>query len=166
MRELCGDLAGHVRGILAEWRALPAEEPWLVLPAAEEIDHLPGVIVGLLNASLCEPERGATYREKVWAAARHGGDRRRQGFGEPVLFTEYARLREAIWRYLRRLGPADAARAAIVRVDGAITCATRASLLGYHRPELEQLGLWPEKLEALAREGPLLGRGDSAEAGG
>lgn len=149
---LCGTLSQRVPEIMVEWSALTTEEPWFSLPPDERVDSLPRVVLAMVRASLCSPSDSATLREHVWAAAEHGATRREQAFPQELVFTEYYLLREAIWRYLQKVAPVSEATSAILRLDHAITLATRASIQGYHRRELTRMGRWPAAIDAIAAE--------------
>ena len=164
MKEICESVRGHVPEIVREWEQLVWDSPWMGLPRAHRINGLPDLIVGLVEASLGDPEDLERHRQKVAAAVEHGVQRRAQGVDEHLVLTEYHLLREAMWRYLRRrYGPSDAATEAIMRIDTAITLATRASLQGYYRDELEAAGRWEGIVDRLAVESPLL-KGPAREA--
>ena len=161
MKQICEDIKAHTDEVIAEWEKLVREQPWYSLPRDHRVANLPEVVVGLVEASLCDPVDREAHRQKAWAAAEHGQLRRAQGVSEMLIFTELHLLRHAIWRYLMRtVGPTDRAVDAINRIDTAMTLATNAALWGYHREEIEALGKWPESLEALVEESPFLkGRG-------
>jgi hypothetical protein len=146
---LCDYPNALVPEILAEWQTVAAEEPWMALHEHERLDSLPEVVRGLLDAALRLPNARAVYLTHV-AAAKHGTDRRAQGFAHDLILTEYYLLREAIWRVIRRRYPTDAGTA-VLRIDNALATATRASLLGFHRDQLESAGHWPGALEQLAQ---------------
>lgn len=154
---LCDDPNVLVPEILAEWQGIAQEEPWLELPEQHRFNSLPDVTYGLLDVALCRTDDPAAIREKLDAAASHGWTRREQGFPQELVLTEYYLLREAIWRVLRRRWPDEAAEA-VFRVDTVLSVATRASLAGYHRAELEALGRWPAALERLVASSPLAQR--------
>jgi hypothetical protein len=145
MRAICEDIKQHVSEVLVEWERLVREHPWYSLPAEHRIDSLPDVVVGMVQASLCEPQDTEAHAQNVGAAVEHGSHRREQGIPETLLLTEYHLLRLAIWRYLsRKFPPSDRVTGAMLRIDSAITVATNASMWGYHRPEIEALGKWEE----------------------
>jgi hypothetical protein len=159
MRAICEDIKQHVSEVLLEWEELVREQPWFSLPADHRIDSLPDVVVGLVEAALCNPFDEAAHRRKVEAAAEHGFHRREQEIPESLIFTEYHLLRLAIWRYLgRRHPPSDRINQAMLRIDGAITVATNASLWGYHRTEIEALGKWEEGVARITSSAPMLSR--------
>jgi hypothetical protein len=157
MKAICEDIKSHVSDVLVEWEQLVRKQPWFSLPPAHRIDSLPDVIVGLVEASLCNPVDEEAHRMKVLASAEHGQHRRDQGIPEHLIFTEYHLLRQAIWHYLvQKFGPSDQTAAAIMRIDTAITLATNASMWGYHRREIEALGKWDEGIERIVSSSPLL----------
>jgi hypothetical protein len=157
MDDYCRDLRQHVGEVLAEWEQLVRKQPWYSLPPEHRIDNLPDVVVGLVEASLCEPRNLERHRQQVEAAVGHGFHRRTQGIPESLILTEFHLLRQAIWNYLvRKFGPAEGVVTAIMRIDCAITLATNASMWGYHRPEITALGKWDAGIERLSSSSPLL----------
>jgi hypothetical protein len=159
MNDICQDLKGHVSDVLVEWETLVRAEPWYSLPADHRIDSLPDVVVGLVQASLCEPQDEESHRVKVMAAADHGVHRREQGIPEHTMLIEYQLLRRAIWYYLvKKHGSGQAIIDAIMKIDTAISVATNASMWGYHREEIEALGKWDEGIRKIVGHSPLLRR--------
>lgn len=157
MRAICDDLKRGIPEVLAEWDSMVGEEPWFSLSRDHRIDSLPDVVLGLVEASLCDPPSEDAHRQKVAAAAEHGSHRRQQGIPEHLILTEYHLLRNAIWRYITaKFGPSDRSTEAIMRIDTAISIATNASMWGYHRREIEELGRWDEGMERLASRSPFL----------
>jgi hypothetical protein len=159
MEDICTAIHQDIAEIVDRWVHAAEEEPWFSTPREEMIDELPVVIRRLADVALLKPDSEAFHREKVRAAARHGEERRTQGFPTEVIFREYHFLRVALWRYLNERVQDDHSRLeAITRIDMAISIASRASLYGHHRPELEQAGDWPERVEQLSAESELLAR--------
>jgi hypothetical protein len=157
MKEICETLKSNVAEVLVEWEHLVKEQPWFSLPAGHRIDNLPDVIVGLVEAALCDPADEGVHRQQVDAAITHGQHRREQGIPEHLMFTEYHLLRQAIWYFLhQRFGARDEVSRAILRIDSAISVATNASMWGYHRAEIEALGKWDEGVERIVRSSPFL----------
>jgi hypothetical protein len=157
MKRICEHLKSNVAKVLAEWERLVQEEPWYSLPADHRIDNLPDTIIGMVNASLCDPSDIEAHRDHVAAATKHGEDRRKQGIPEHMMLTEYHLLRQAIWYYLvENMGPSERVVNAIMRIDIAITTATNASMWGYHREEIEALGKWEEGIARITTSSPLL----------
>lgn len=159
MEEVCRSIHQDIDEIIDRWVRAAEEEPWFTTPKEEMIDELPAVVRRLADVALLRPGDEAFHREKVRAAARHGDERREQGIPTEAIFREYHFLRVALWRYLDDRVQDDHTRLeAITRIDMAISVASRASLYGYHRPELEERGDWPERIEQLSTESNLLAR--------
>jgi hypothetical protein len=165
MRLPCDEVKAHLPEILVEWHAITSENPWLSMPADARVDHLPDLINALNDAALCLPSDSTARLRLFTAAAAHGKDRRIHDFPDKLLLTEYYLLREAVWRYIRRVAPPDEAGFAIMLIDSAITLASRASLYGYHESELEALGhSMPDLLTELIQQWPT-GRGEAVQRG-
>lgn len=163
MRELCERIAARSNEIIERWEGAARREPWLLLPEEKRTDHLPEVIDAILTAVM----GAAPTREQVLSlarhAARHGEDRVQQGIPDSVIMTEYYLLRTAIWEVTREVAPDPATGVgAIQRIDSAISFATRASIIGYHKAQLASRGDWEGVLESLADSSPLAWRGGSS----
>lgn len=157
MRKVCEHLRAHIPDVVAEWESAVRQEPWFSLPQNHRIDNLPGVVVGLVEASLCDPGDEAQHRRQIQAAVEHGETRRAQGIPDHLILTEFHLLRQALWRYmLRELDERPAVTQAILRIDTSISVASNASMWGYHRAEIEGLGKWEAGMERLVTESPLL----------
>lgn len=157
MRDLCDDLRDNIPAVLEQWERLVRQEPWFSLPRDHRIDNLPGVVLGLVDASLCSPGNMEAHRTKVMHATEHGYNRREQGIPESLLLTEFHLLRQALWYYLvAKHGPSDRVVQAIMRIDTSITTATNASMWGYYRTEVEAMGKWEESMERLIASAPAL----------
>jgi hypothetical protein len=161
MRSICELIKAHIPEVIAEWERLVREQPWFSLPPDHRIDHLPDVVVGLVEASLCRPQDVEAHRQKIRAACEHGTSRRARGVPEHLIFTEYHLLRQAIWYYLcRTLDPADDRVVdAMLRIDSALSTATNAAMWGYHRAEVEAMGRWEESVARILESSLLLRRG-------
>jgi hypothetical protein len=152
MHRLCRELTRHAGGILVEWRTITAEEPWLAGLEPDRTDGLIEVVLGVLDAAVCEGSEGrhAAVRQLVHASTAHGRQCLEVGRPFEVLFSEHYLLREAVWRYLKRLGgPSESF--AVMALDRAITAMTQASLLSYHAAQLESARV-PRRLEQIVRE--------------
>lgn len=157
MGEICRAIRRDTADIMERWLDAAEEEPWFSTPRSAMVDELPHVIRRLADVALRHPADEALHRENVMAAARHGEERREQGLDTEAIFREYHFLRVALWRYLQELVDDEHTRIrAITRVDLAISIASRASLYGHHRKELEEAGDWPDRVEHLALESHLL----------
>lgn len=152
METIRRDIHEHIAEVMVEWQEITRAEPWLSLPDEHRTDSLPGVVLALADVALRGAPGPAEDEELVVAGVRHGRARFEQGFPQALLFTEYHLLRSALWQYLR--GRHANAADAMIRIDGAITIATSASLLGFHRDELEVKGKWPTVVQALIDETP------------
>ena len=177
MNALCDVLKVGTPEVIGLWEDASHQQPWLLLPEHDRVDHIPEVIECVADAVLCEqPTRDGLLR-LAQIAAKHGEDRIAQGMPDILVLNEYHLLRDAIWAFFRRLAHSrydgsgagrvgaeaaasaprpTAAAEAILRVDTALTVATRASLLGYHRAHLERSGRWEGAMERLVDEGAFL----------
>jgi hypothetical protein len=155
MRAIGEELKVHAREVLGEWEELVREQPWFSLPLEHRINSLPEVLAALADAALCNPGSLPAHRQALEAAALHGENRRQQGIPEHLILTEYHLLRQAIWYWLSaRLGASDVTRAAIMRIDPAISMATNASMWGYYRVEVEGMGKWEEAMARILEYAP------------
>lgn len=155
--EVSRDLQANTERVVRRWEDRIREEPWSRLPDDWRVDHLPAVIEGLAATALGMPADREAVRGRIEEIARHGSERSRQGLEEVHVLREYHYLRLAIADYMfERWGPEESALDALIRVDAAITMATRASLLGYHRSNLEEQGTWSDALDRLIEDSPLL----------
>jgi hypothetical protein len=160
MKQICEDLKAHIAEVVRLFERLADERPWLELPEENRVDHLPELIVGLVEASLCDPFDFDAHRKKVAAAAVHGRQRFLDGCPHHLLFEEYDLLREAIWRYMRqKFGWSDRTTEAIMRVDAATTLATRGSLWGYHSVEYGEQEDVEAAIDRIAASSALLPKG-------
>lgn len=66
-----------------------------------------------------------------------------------ALFREYDLLRSATWGQLSGIAGSPVSYGAIFVIDGPLSVATRATVLGYHRLEMLANGLWTTHLEEL-----------------
>lgn len=180
MKALCDVMKVSTAEVIRLWEEASARQPWLLLPEHDRIDHLPEVLERVADAVLCEQPTREGLLALAEAASKHGQDRVRQGMPDILVLNEYHLLRDAIWAFFRQLtdwqdsgsrtrasgdGARDAAldavrpattAEAILRVDTALTVATRASLLGYHREHLRAVGRWEGAMEQLVEEGAFL----------
>ena len=157
MKDICQDIKSNVPKVVEEWETLVREQPWYSLPTEHRINNLPEVIVGLVEASLCNPVDEGAHRQAVDAAVVHGQHRHKEGIPEHMILTEYHLLRQAIWYYVeRKFGASDETTNAIMRLDQAISLATNASMWGYHREQIEALGKWDEGIERIIASSPFL----------
>jgi hypothetical protein len=169
MKALCDVLKVSTAEVVRLWEEASVRQPWLLLPEHDRVDHLPEVLECVADAVLCEQPTREGLLALARAAAKHGHDRVRQGLPDILVLSEYHLLRDAIWAFFRRLADqghtGDAAHTTvrpamtaegILRVDTALTVATRASLLGYHQEHLEAAGRWEGAIERVVDEGAFL----------
>ena len=176
MKALCDVMKVSTAEVIRLWEEASARQPWLLLPEHDRIDHLPEVLERVADAVLCEQPTREGLLALARAATKHGQDRVRQGLPDILVLNEYHLLRDAIWAFFRQLadwrdtgdrsgtrseGPSETVRPAttaeaILRVDTALTVATRASLLGYHCEHLRAMGRWEGAIERLVEEGAFL----------
>jgi hypothetical protein len=158
MKALCKRLLADVPAIVERWETLARQaQGWLKLPPEHRVNGLPEVVVGLFESVLCSPADSEVHRDAVYAAARHGEDRRAQGVAEGNVFIEFSLLRQAIWAHVRTLDlPEERALAVVSLLDLAISVASQASLRGYYRLEAERVGRWPGIVDEVVKDSPLL----------
>ena len=138
MQDICDDLLAHRAEVVRIFDELASKRPWVALPQENKIDDLPELIVGLVEASLCNPFEVESHRLKIKAAIKHGRSRFEDGFPENLILEEYDLLHAAIWRYVReKFNDSERATDAMLRIDAAITLATQGSLYGYHTARSE-----------------------------
>jgi hypothetical protein len=160
MERICESIRSQAPEVLIEWENVLREQPWYSLPAEHRTGGLADVVVGIADASLCEPGAEDVYRELVLASAAHGTHRREQDIPDHLILIEYHLLRQALWRFLTaKFGSAPDVVTAIMRIDMAITVATNASMWGYHRPEVEALGKWEVAIERIVADCPFPRKG-------
>jgi hypothetical protein len=90
----------------------------------------------------------------IKAACGHGESRRRQGVPLDTIFREYEMLREATWTQLKILAPGATGFDAIFVIDGLLTIASRGSMIGFHRKEMETNHRFDAQLDELKRAVP------------
>lgn len=134
-------------------------EPYLRLRSRDDrLNHLADLITDLAFASLADSGRREVQQTALKSAARHGETRREQGFDPEDLLKEFHLVRYSLWAFIQEhVRDKEAAFKAISRIDQAASISTRASLLGFHRRELEERGLWPRAVEGLLDQPPVRG---------
>ena len=160
MKQLGVDLREHAPEILRLWREVMTEAP-LRFPPQHDLGQLPQIINDLIEVSLLRPHDLKAHEDKIRDAIRHGERRKQEGTAEPIIYQEFAALREAIRRYLATCRvPKWKAREALMRIDMAMSVAEQAAIRGYYREGIEQIGLWDKVVSQLARTSPLIGLPD------
>ena len=135
-------LLAEVDEIMAEWDRNTDDLPWSSLEQADRQNNLAGVITRVIDCAMSEASREERVRALVDTAAGHGESRRKQGVDVPSLFREYFVIRTATWRQLKTLVNPPTSYDAIFVIDGLLSIASRATVLGYHRQEMEANGRW------------------------
>ena len=153
--EIREGVVNNVETILSHFRAATQEDPWIRLPQEYHANNLHTVVVAVAELAL-RPSEGAPERcrSMLHAAAEHGEERLREGFDDSLLFRELYLLRTAIWHYVHQHPAGSSAEGfeAILRIDGALTLAVRASVRGFHRPTYETRGEWPHVIDGMECE--------------
>jgi hypothetical protein len=135
-------LLAELDEIMAEWDRNTAELPWSALEQADRKDNLAGVITRVIDCAMSGAPRAERTSALVDAAIGHGETRRKQGVDVPSILKEYFVVRTATWRQLKTLVGPPTSYDAIFVIDGLLSIASRGTVLGYHREEMEANGLW------------------------
>jgi hypothetical protein len=144
-------LLGELKEIMAEWDRNTDELPWSALEVADRQNNLAGVITRVIDCAMSSASKGVRVAALVDAACAHGESRREQGVDVQSIFTEYFVVRTATWRQLKTLVEPPTSYNAIFVIDGLLSIASRGTVLGYHRKEMEANGLWWAHREELAK---------------
>ena len=144
-------LLADIGEIMAEWDRKTDELPWSELEQADRQNNLVGVITRVIDCAMSDASRDARVNALIEAACAHGESRRTQGVDVPSLFREYDVVRTATWRQLKTLAAPPTSYGAIFVIDGLLSVASRGTVLGYHRKEMEALGLWASQREELRK---------------
>ncbi len=142
-------LLGEVHEIMAAWDRNTDELPWSELEAAERQNNLAAVITRVIDCAMGPASRDERVDAMIAAACAHGEFRRHQAVDVPSIFVEYDKVRTATWQHLRNLADAPTSFDAIFVIDGLLSIATRGTVLGFHRREMEKIGLWQKHLDEL-----------------
>lgn len=135
-------LLGEMDEIMAAWDRSTDELPWSDLEQGERQNNLASVITRLIDCAMSPASREQRVTALIDAACAHGEFRRAQGVDVPSLFVEYDKIRTATWREVQALAESPTSFEAIFVIDGLLSIATRGTVLGYHRVEMEANGLW------------------------
>ncbi len=142
-------LLAQMDEIMAGWDRQADELPWSLLEKSERQNDLCGVITRVIDCAMSSAGREERVTALVDAACAHGEYRRRQGVDMESVFREYDKVRAATWQSLKQLVQAPTSFDAIFVIDGLLSIATRATILGFHRAEMEANGLWDKHRQAL-----------------
>ena len=143
-------LLAEMDEIMAEWNRNTDELPWSALEVADRQNNLAGVITRVIDCAMSSASKDVRVDALIDAACGHGESRRTQGVDVQSLFTEYFVVRTATWRQLKTLVQPPVSYSAIFVIDGLLSIASRGTVLGYHRREMEANGLWSVHREELA----------------
>lgn len=144
-------LLAEVDEIMADWDRATDQLPWSLIKASEKENNLAGVITRVIDCAMGSESRDVRVDAMIKAALGHGEARRKQDVGVHSLFIEYDLLRSATWRQLQAIASGLTTFDAIFVIDGLLSIATRATILGYHRPEMEANGLFEKQREELRK---------------
>jgi hypothetical protein len=135
-------LLAEIDEIMADWDRSTDELPWSGLEKGERQNNLATVITRVIDCAMSSATRGERVESLIDAACAHGEFRRKQGVAVESLFLDYDKIRSATWKQLKDLTDPQTSFSAIFLIDGLLSIATRGTVLGYHRAEMEANGLW------------------------
>lgn len=144
-------LLAEMGEIMSDWDRSTDALPWSQLEKSERQNDLAGVITRVIDCAMSPAPRAERVNAMIEAACNHGAFRRRQGVDVHSIFREYDVIRAATWRQLKNLVGPPTSYDAIFVIDGLLSVATRGTILGYHRREMEENGLWSKHLEELKK---------------
>jgi len=142
-------LLREIDEIMAVWDRNTDELPWSGLEAAERQNNLASVITRVIDCAMSSAPREQRVDAMIAAACAHGEFRRKQAVDVPSIFVEYDKVRTATWQQLKTLVGAPTSYDAIFVIDGLLSISTRGTVLGFHRAEMEKIGLWQKHLNEL-----------------
>lgn len=135
--------------IMAEWDRTTDQLPWSLLKAGDRQNDLSGVVTRVIDCAMSTAVREERVSALVDAACRHGQARRCQGVEMDSVFLEYDKVRAATWKELQHLTSGRISFDAIFVIDGLLSVATRGTILGFHKAEMEANGLWEKHRQSL-----------------
>ncbi len=135
-------LLAEMDEIMAAWDRSTDQLPWSDLEESDRQNNLVSVITRIIDCAMSSASREERVTALIDAACAHGDARRRQRVDVHSLFIEYDKLRAATWRQIKSLASAPTTYDAIFVIDGLFSIATRGTVLGYHRAEMQANGLW------------------------
>lgn len=140
VRAACGWLGTHPAELVQASRRAGREAGW---DGAGADDAAPRAEI---VAALAQGGEGAAAALR--RAARLGAECRGRGMAAEALMTGHFLLAEAVRRVLAE-GPSAPSKPVLDALEGAVSLAAAAALLGHARPELEAEGRWPAVLDEL-----------------
>lgn len=144
-------LLAEMGEIMSDWDRSTDALPWSLLERNERQNDLAGVITRVIDCAMSGAPRSQRVDALIAAACGHGAYRRKQNVDVHSIFREYDVVRAATWRQLKTLVDAPTSYDAIFVIDGLLSVATRGTILGYHRREMEENGLWSKHLDELKK---------------
>ena len=144
-------LLAEIGSIMAEWDRKTDELPWSQLEEDERRNNLSSVVTRVIDCAMSEESRDVRVNALIDSACAHGESRRKQGVDVPSLFTEYDVVRNATWKHLKTISTPPTSYNAIFVIDGLLSVASRGTVLGFHRKEMEANGLWDSQREELRK---------------
>ena len=144
-------LLADIGSIMDEWDRKTDELPWSALEDDERQNNLSAVVTRVIDCAMSDEARDVRVEALIDSACEHGQSRRKQGVDVPSLFTEYDVVRTATWKHLKTLASPPTSYTAIFVIDGLLSVASRGTVLGYHRSEMEANGLWASQREELRK---------------
>lgn len=136
------DVTEFIPEILRQFNNATEQEPWIHLPADYRVIFLGELLALAVDLALAGAAGAELCRRLLHTAVRHGETRLSQGFPDSLIYQEYYLLRKAIRSHLREQNATGdlLASETIIRIDAALSLATKASLRGYHRTLLQEYG--------------------------
>jgi hypothetical protein len=142
-------LLAELDEIMADWDRSTDALPWSELEQSDRQNNLSGVITRVIDCAMSPASRDERVEALIDAACTHGECRRKQGVDVQSLFSEYDHVRTATWKHLKDLVEPPTSYDAIFVIDGLLSIASRGTVLGYHRQEMEETGLWTKQRNEL-----------------
>lgn len=152
--KIAESIAGNVPAVLERFDSVTEQDPWTHLPGDYRVNYLGEVIAMASRLALSAPDDAELCRELLRGAAHHGHTRLEHGLSDSIIFREVYLVRESIWGYIQENYPdeGETAAEAIIRIDAALSLASKASLRGYYRAAFEARGTWPQVIEQMTSE--------------
>lgn len=144
-------LLAEIDEIMADWDRNTDALPWSALERGERQNDLSSVVTRVIDCAMSGAPREERVNALITAACRHGAYRRKQQVDVPSIFKEYDVVRAATWRQLKSLVDAPTSYDAIFVIDGLLSVASRGTILGFHKDEMQANGLFDKHMEELKK---------------
>lgn len=144
-------LLAEIDEIMADWDRNTDALPWSALARGERQNDLSSVVTRVIDCAMSSAPRDERVDAMVTAACRHGEYRRKQQVDVESIFREYDMVRSATWRQLKTLVNAPTSYDAIFVIDGLLSVASRGTIMGFHKEELQSNGLFDKHLAELKK---------------